>query len=142
LSNMSTSKNPSRSGNQDDPWEQLAEDLFGLEYGKEHAAGEPGRSSVEPESSPAAEAVPPQSEAPAERGYESRAAAAEPPRFASEAIPPDVLTFGETDESADSADVTPADDDAVSESTGPHPAEATPSSPQDSYWDALANWNW
>src|SRR5260370_35598355 len=39
---MSSSKSPSSSGNQDDPWEQLAEDLFGLEYGKEHAAHDEG----------------------------------------------------------------------------------------------------
>src|SRR5690242_11266490 len=53
---MSSSTNPQSASNQDDPWEQLAEDLFGLEYGKEHGSREPSSAAAEPVARPPAAA--------------------------------------------------------------------------------------
>lgn len=132
---MTSSNIPSSSANQDDPWEQLAEDLFGLEYGKEHAAHEPAPPAVEPVSTPA-----PESHAAARALLkkdepEPSAVADEPPRYASEAAAEVKSTFAEPVEEVDDSDVPVAD-------TAPEPAAREPVSPQDSYWDALANWNW
>lgn len=142
---MTSSSNPSRSENQDDPWEQLAEDLFGLEYGKEHAAHEAPAPAVE--STGAAEPESPaESAAPirAERSEGGRTE--EPPRFASEAAAAAERPIVEEPRAPGPAvsDVI-GDFEAAAESPAeavPEPAKAAPASPQDSYWDALANWNW
>lgn len=109
--------NPPASG-QDDPWEQLAEDLFGLEYGKEHAGSAPPPAPVpQPSREPAAVAPP-------QVVYEARPEplverpAPEPQEVVSEAI----ADFEEDS----AATVEPA----------------RPATAQDSYWDALANWTW
>src|SRR3974390_1712166 len=94
---MSTSNNPSSSANQDDPWEQLAEDLFGLEYGKEHAATEPAPAADEPVAPPAPESHPPPAWSHAEVVPDDSRAVEDPPRFAAAAEESD-LTFGESDE--------------------------------------------
>src|SRR5262249_15633492 len=131
---MTDSQKPSSFGKPDDPWEQLAEDLFGLEYGKEHAAGEvdsPG---------PAAVSEP----APPPQMIESTA-----PQFPESVVPERESIFEREPapelEVAAEADEFTFDDEEISESTESAPAEpvrAEPISPQDSYWDALANWNW
>lgn len=143
---MSSSKNPSNSANQDDPWEQLAEDLFGLEYGKEHAAHESPSPAVEPVSSAQYAAAPPAPEL--ERSRDDFVAAApppaeEPPRFAAERTfesPPVFAETAETEE-PDAGDVVGSAPEVV-EPTAAEPPRTEPASPQDSYWDALANWNW
>ncbi|MFN0053738.1 MAG: hypothetical protein ACKV0T_16275 [Planctomycetales bacterium] len=109
---------------EDDPWEELAENLFGLEFGKEHASTE--------SSTPPAEPVASSSETPH----------SPPPAPPAEAVPVAVAPVAVAAPS-----VMP-----VVESITPPPAEAptptpevaphTPVKPQDSYWDALANWNW
>jgi len=132
---MTDSQKPLSSGKPDDPWEELAEDLFGLEYGKEHAAGEadsPGPASV-PEPAPPPQMIErtaaqfPEPAGPEPEGIFEREPAVEP------------------ETAADADEFTFDDDEEVSESTESAPAEpvrAEPISPQDSYWDALANWNW
>jgi len=140
---MSSSKNPSSAPNEDDPWEQLA-DQFGLESGKEkeYASREPSPSAPEPAPLSEAESESPSSRSRREVPYQAESSVEEPPRFASEAVESPEPEFGESAESPDSGsrgiseDVTPAIDGGL------EPAAATPTSPQDSYWDALANWNW
>ncbi|MSR59160.1 MAG: hypothetical protein EXS05_16215 [Planctomycetaceae bacterium] len=119
---MADSKNPPPSGGNDDPWEQLAEDLFGLELGKEHSAG-------------AAEA----SAAP----VQARPPVAPPP--AKPVPPPPAFEFETPKVAPAPRPHTPVTESAVSlpESTpSGSPAPAAEPTPQDSYWDALANWNW
>jgi hypothetical protein len=43
------SKAPKKNPAEDDPWEELAEGLFGIEYGKEHASREDEASLAPPE---------------------------------------------------------------------------------------------
>src|SRR5262245_7871192 len=137
---MSTPQNPSSSPNEEDPWEQLA-DQFGLDSGKEYASREPAPPAEsgslrdeEPEaqSSRSRREVPREPEAPVD----------EPPRFASEAVEPPEPEFGDAVDERESDSEGPAQDVAASGDGGLEPAAATPTSPQDSYWDALANWNW
>ncbi|HTI52457.1 MAG TPA: hypothetical protein VL475_15945 [Planctomycetaceae bacterium] len=102
----------------DDPWEQLAEDLFGLEFGKEHAATGAADAVTEAETVVPA---PPMAESPVIREIiEETALPAEPPA----AREPESPQFAPADKVAE-IPVRPA----------------TPSA-QDSYWDALANWKW
>src|SRR5262249_34326693 len=98
---MSSSKNPSSSPNEDDPWEQLA-DQFGLESGKEYGSREPAP--------PAADASIPASESEAHPSrprrddpVEDDPSMDEPPRFASEAVEPVEPEFGELMETQDSS---------------------------------------
>lgn len=115
-SEMNETGNPQSKGAGDDPWEQLAEDLFGTEYGKEHAAPE---SLPEVPVAPTAESVVTASEI-----YR----APEPPT----AVPPVPV-----------APPTVAEPVADFEEGPPETAERPKAaSPQDSYWDALANWTW
>lgn len=125
LPGMNSSSSPSSSSNSGDPWEELAEDLFGLEYGKEHGAREPSPPKVSETPAPRT----PESVAKVDRAPEP-AAEAEAPAFASPT--PDVVE----PEIADSEYVQSTDSDPA-----PAPATGTGSA-QDSYWDALANWNW
>src|SRR5262245_47968411 len=108
---MTDSTKPSAASGSDDPWEKLAEDLFGLEFGKEHAAVE----------TPAPEPAP--------------VPAADEPPF----------------EPEPRADVTsgPIEEPPVAEEKGEPapqyadlPVRPATHSAQDSYWDALANFNW
>jgi hypothetical protein len=136
---MSTPKNPSSSPNEDDPWEQLA-DQFGLDSGKEYASREPAPP-AESGSLPVEESEAQSSRSRREVPLESEVPVDEPPRFASEAVEPPETEFGEADSRGpDSEGVT--DEATASSDGGLEPAAATPTSPQDSYWDALANWNW
>jgi hypothetical protein len=131
---MSSPSNPTSKSDQGDPWEQLAEDLFGLEFGKEHGSRESSSPAVVPEAPAAVPAPIVRVEEPPERASVVSSVEAEPqhqaqptfaaePAFAEPAASPDPGSSQETDE------------------TSP-PAVAEAGSPQDSYWDALANWNW
>lgn len=131
---MSDSQKP---GSPDDPWEQLAEDLFGLEYGKEHALREPDSPPPSPQPIAAEEPV-----RHAEPVFPEREPVPEP---IAEREP--VAEHEPVSEGEDTAEAEFVFDEAedVSESTESAPAEPVrtePVSPQDSYWDALANWNW
>lgn len=125
---MSDSQKPSTDSS--DPWEQLAEDLFGLEYGKEHASREPeppvtGRARVEASIAPD-EPVRPAEERvePAEEPVLEREPAGEPSAEVE-------FAFDEAEESSESTESAPTE-----------PTAGAAVSAQDSYWDALANWNW
>src|SRR5437870_13224134 len=81
---MTSSPNPPSSANPEDPWDQLAEDLWGLEYGKEHAARETTPPAVEPAPQAARE---PRQIVGEPRGEAESAASARPeppPQFAAE----------------------------------------------------------
>lgn len=107
----------------DDPWEDLAEELFGTTFGKEHTG-------------PAADAT---------TGVESTGTSTTPVKRLDELLfaeadddsgPPRAPAGVDSDPSGrDDADV------AAEPQTAPQPKPAT-ASPQDSYWDALANWSW
>src|SRR5579871_5364090 len=102
MSNSSSQSNPA---NQDDPWEQLAEDLFGLEYGKEHATGQsPVPSADIVPASPAQSQAP---EDPPEPDSESSRPIENPPRFAAETAADSSASFDEQQEPAESFDVVP-----------------------------------
>src|SRR5262245_13336320 len=137
---MSTPQNPSSSPNEDDPWEQLA-DQFGLDSGKEYASREPAPP-AESGSLPADESEAQSSRSRREVPLESEAPVDEPPRFASEAVEPKEPEFGDAVDERESDSEGTAEEVTASGDGGLEPAAATPTSPQDSYWDALANWNW
>src|SRR5437763_1269181 len=132
---MSSATNPKSGGDQGDPWEQLAEDLFGLEYGKEHGSREPSPAVAEPVAPPV---VSHQPTAPPQRVHvEERH---EPAVVTSpvEVEPPH--RHDEPGEAVEQAVVETVGFEAeVSSEKGEtsQPA-AGAASPQDSYWDALA----
>lgn len=126
---MSSPTNPTSSGNQGDPWEQLAEDLFGLEYGKEHGSRE--------SSSPAVEPVSRAATAPQNVRVEERPA---PASITSPAEAEPQHSQAEPALTAEPAFKEPESSQEPRETSSPAAAET--GSPQDSYWDALANWNW
>jgi ribonuclease E len=109
---MNPSRNLPADAGSDDPWEQLAEDLFGLEFGKEHAATAPVTQAESTVAAPVA--------------FESPAA----PAIGEEAAPQNETPAAV---SLESPGVAPVAEIPV--------RPATPSA-QDSYWDALANWKW
>jgi hypothetical protein len=113
-------KTPADAGS-DDPWEQLAEDLFGLEFGKEHAAAVPVRET---------EAVAP---APAPAAIERPAV----PETSDEPRPAKA-PLGGASPAADLPETSSAAPVAFDEI----PVRPATPSAQDSYWDALANWKW
>jgi hypothetical protein len=137
---MSSPTNPTSSGNPSsgdggDPWEQLAEDLFGLEYGKEHGSRESSSPAIEPVAPVGAlpqnvrdeeHREPVSVTSPAEPGPEHRL---EEPSFAAEPA-------------SDEPDASPEPESVDEQGVPSQPATAEAASPQDSYWDALANWNW
>src|SRR5579863_4855715 len=131
---MSSPTNPHNTGDQGDPWEQLAEDLFGLEYGKEHGSREPSPAVTQPVA-PAAAVSPP--DVHVEIGHEPREAASRV-----EAEPPN--RHDETALPTEPAVVEPIGIDAAAspEKCETSQPAAGGGSAQDSYWDALANWNW
>lgn len=106
-----SAQQPNPSPQEDDPWEQLAENLFGTPYGKEHAV-------TEPRETPAGRTEP---DEPAHTPRQEIVFEEEPEVVASEPA-----------ESPIAAEAPPAT------TTPPVPA----TSPQDAYWDALANWSW
>ncbi len=145
----------------DDPWEDLAEQLFGTTPGKEHTAAQNTGGSGTAGGSKSSAQVPPFNELEAILTGEKPVPTAEPPKKKSLAD----LLFDEPEEEPapvfeedeDEAPppvkakrtkrVEPAADLESSEPErtdlrSPQPKPATGSSPQDSYWDALANWNW
>ncbi|MCY2965324.1 MAG: hypothetical protein NT069_17110 [Planctomycetota bacterium] len=144
----------------DDPWEDLAEQLFGTTPGKEHTAAQNTGGSGTAGGSKSSAQVPPFNELEAILTGEKPVPTAEPAKKKSLA---DLLfdepeeepapVFEEEDEAPPPAKakrtkrVAPAADLESSEPErtdlrSPQPKPATGSSPQDSYWDALANWNW
>lgn len=125
---MADIKHQSNSGG-DDPWEQLAEDLFGLEQGKEHTAI----------STPA--------EAPRAAAESQAPAVAEPPAAHERPAVEAPFDFGVPEPVVEPVAESPARESEISsapeESAEPEPpAPVAAQSAQDSYWDALANWNW
>jgi hypothetical protein len=118
---MSTSNRASSGAPPDDPWEQLAEQLFGTECGKEHAAADdaPKPNTVEclESESPAA-------------GTSAAETPCAPPCAADAGIgiPVEEMQPQFKVEEATSA---PAE-----------AAAAKPANAADSYWDALANFSW
>ncbi len=173
---MSSSSDPKNTGDQGDPWEQLAEDLFGLEFGKEHGSREPSPPIAAPP------VAPPPAPAPApqpvrEPVHHERVAvtsAVENPPQQSRQKPPRAVEPELSDLVFDESDSSPAVESPAATGTAhdsipapaaqprpepTHEAAAPPArsetsqpetsqpaaetvSAQDSYWDALANWNW
>ena len=134
---MSSPSNPTSSSDQGDPWEQLAEDLFGLEYGKEHGSRESSPPAARPVAAAPPEVVRAQerpepastSSAELEQQQQDEPAFAAEPAFEEPEASPEPYSSPELGSPRESVETSP-------------PAVAEAGSPQDSYWDALANWNW
>ncbi|MFN5531038.1 MAG: hypothetical protein ACK5F7_10740, partial [Planctomycetaceae bacterium] len=143
-------------GDAEDPWEDLAEQLFGTTPGKEHTAGHdtPARPSTERAAPERSRAERKPAERPASPSRDNPLAS-----IAGESAPPaprkglEALLFDDADEqpvAAAASDVAePVSEErgasfaaADSAARAPQPKPSTSSSPQDSYWDLLANWNW
>jgi len=127
---MTTANSTPAGAAPDDPWEELAEQLFGTECGKEHVAGEVSVTSVAAASS---ELTPPAIAAPADSTGPGDAI--EPP--APVPLPATAPTEGTVslDARAELVEPEPAAEAAM------RPADKA-LSPQDSYWDALADFSW
>jgi len=132
-------------GDADDPWEDLAEQLFGTTPGTEHTAGHDTPTRPVPDR---AETDRPTAARENPLGATAGESSASAPRNALEA-----LLFDDSDaagdrpatagsESAPGGSPAPSFEAADSSARTPQPKPATSSSPQDSYWDLLANWNW
>lgn len=109
------SKTPAKRPSEDDPWEELAEGLFGIEYGKEHASRED-----EPAFAPPEEPEP-------EPAFEEPEAGFEEPDSVEEPEPEPVVSEPEDDEP-------PA---IAAKLTEPAAGETE----KDPFWDALADWD-
>lgn len=133
---MTTEMNNSARPNDDDPWEDLAEQLFGVEVGKEHRSDESYEPSPEapPPEPPAAEFSP---VVPAAQPF---FVPGEPHIAAAESVVEE-----EAEDSADdwSGPEEAEPDELAPESEPPVSAEERkPPTGDDTFWDALADWNW
>ena len=153
------SPSPKKPSDSEDPWENLAEQLFGTTPGKEHTAANETRAN-ETRSSEVRKEHSRKDSRPLESLLASEESAEQVKKKKSLA---DLLFDDESSDTADegappgeepAAPVRAAsrkpllddDDDAAAEAPesglelpAPKPASV---SPQDSYWDALANWSW
>lgn len=133
---MNNDMNTASRPGDDDPWQDLAEELFGVEVGKEHKTEE----SMESASAEPPRAAPPAPPPPV-REPEPVFAHREPEPFFGDEDDDGV----EDDEFESEPEVTAelvSEDDAEDEvDEAMQPASAAPD-PGDKFWDALADWSW
>jgi hypothetical protein len=123
MSNIPASRNPDRS-HDDDSWEQLEAELFGIPYTKEHVPAPEATVTESRIDEPAASVAEPDRVEPVAKPETALNPAADPE------APSDEFGFDE-----------PAAMTSSGESTSPTPAPASEAS-SDSYWNALENFDW
>ena len=148
---MNNDKNTPVAANDDDPWESLAEDLFGMPFGKEHSASENVASAAESAAADRQQArePSPQAAAPADDTWGLEPASEESDTASAAApVEPQASTDAgfDNDLDQDEPDSPPAVEAPPAESfedraTEPQGRKSTASA-GDSYWDALAAWSW
>jgi len=120
----------------DDPWQDLAEELFGVECGKEHKTEESMDSAM--------------SEPPRAAAHESPPVAREPEPVAARHEPELAFDADDTDEDdADAEDefefgeeLTAETEPAATETETAEEPAAAGADQGDTFWDALADWSW
>lgn len=119
------------SGGEDDNWESLEAELFGVEYGKEHRPAEMPQSTDDA----------PEADATVEFDDSAEDFDTEPQDGNSAAAGnDDSLVEFEEDDAPSFSDAPVAED---FDSTGVHPTSEPPRpTGDDPYWDALSDWNW
>ena len=147
------SPSPKKPSDSEDPWENLAEQLFGTTPGKEHTAANETRSGEARKDPPRKESRPLETllgeDDSAEQAKKKKSLAEllfddESEETPDEGAPPGEEPAAPVRAGGKKPLLDDDDDSAEPDESGlelPTPKPATVS-PQDSYWDALANWSW